>query len=147
MSATVRLPEEDWKARLLGKRLVTASPSWEGQYGVIVFHNEPTRSSLVPNIKESFSSSSPLLRLPAELRFHILTKVFEKLHSNDWLSSHYHAGATPASVIFACKQLYLDGRQLALRACTFDYEDTPSKWRMMICYDDSDILKGFSEER
>ena len=134
MSATVLLPISDWRERLIGKRLVTASPCFISDHGAKVFHNEPIPSSLTLSTTKPFPDSSPLLLLPAELRFHILANVLKDLQPDDWLSAHHHVGATPASVIFTCKQLYIDGRQLALEACTFDYEELPVKRRMVGYY-------------
>ena len=151
MSATVQLPISDWETRLVGKRLVSASPTFRDGNGAKVFHceyNPPSRAwSIV-----SAPNQSPLLRLPAELRLQIITILFEEIHPNDWLPFHHHAGATPlfdtlhptdcpccynyggatpASVIFACRQLYIESWDLALKACTFRYEDLPKANRMI----------------
>lgn len=150
--ATVQLPISDWQARLVGKRLVSASPTFTDRYGAIVFHCEPNTASLGTKSITSRPNQSPLLRLPIELRLQIYSILFEAIHPNDWLPSYHHAGATPrfeavypddwlsldhntgatpASVIFACSQLYLESRDLALKACTFQYEDLPKVKRMV----------------
>lgn len=127
--AMVRLPISDYEERLIGKRLVTVNSTFTTS-GVKIFHNQPNPSSLVPNTSSSSPTLSPLQNLPAELRLHILKLLFEQIKPTDWLSAHYHAGATPASVIFASKQMYLESRPLALKACTFNYEDLPTDRRL-----------------
>ena len=120
------LPISDYKERLLGRKLVTTKPSFK-KGRVKIFHCQPGPSRL----DFQAVSSSPLQKLPAELRLYILTKVFEDVKPMDWLSAHHHAGATPASVIFSCKQMYLEGSDLALKACTFRYEDLPGRCRII----------------
>lgn len=125
----ILLPISDYEERLIGKRLVTVNSTFTTS-GVKIFHNQPRPSSLVPNTSSSSPALSPLQNLPIELRLHILNLLFERIQPIDWLSAHYHAGATPASVIFVSKHLYLEGRPLALKACTFDYEDLPTDHRL-----------------
>ncbi|KAI4224870.1 MAG: hypothetical protein L6R36_004351 [Xanthoria steineri] len=121
----VLLPISDYEERLIGKRLVTENSTFTTN-GVKIFHNQPSPSSLVLNTSSSLPTSSPLQNLPTELRLHILNLLFEQIKPIDWLSAHYHAGATPASVIFASRNVHLEGRPLALKACTFDYGDLPT---------------------
>ncbi|KAL9010104.1 MAG: hypothetical protein Q9180_009332, partial [Flavoplaca navasiana] len=83
---------------------------------------------------------SPLERLPAELRLQILGLIFEEIKPDDWLSAHHHAGATPASVIFASKLLYFEGRDMALKVCTFNYVELPDICRLVA--HDRNIYKG-----
>ena len=110
---------------------MSTSPTFIDRNGAKVFHCESNPASLDTRSTMSSPNPSPLLRLPAELRLQILAILFEEIHPDDWLSSHHHDGATPASVIFACKQLFIEGRDLALNACTFQYEDLPSFKRMI----------------
>lgn len=126
----VLLPISDYERRLEGKRLVTVTSSFTSG-AVKVFHNQPGPSSLVLNTISSSPTLSPLQKLPVELRLQILSMLFEDVKSTDWLSAHHHARATPASIIFTSKQMYLEGRHLALKACTFNYEDLPSECRVV----------------
>ncbi|KAL9017674.1 MAG: hypothetical protein Q9185_005008 [Variospora sp. 1 TL-2023] len=118
MSAIVRLPISDYEERLLGKRLITATPTFS-HGGVKVFHCETDPASLASGTSTaSPSTPSALQTLPAEIRLHILAKIFEDIKPLDWLTAHHRS--TPASVIFTCKQLYHESRQLALKTCTFE---------------------------
>ncbi|KAL8926573.1 MAG: hypothetical protein Q9208_002900 [Pyrenodesmia sp. 3 TL-2023] len=134
MSAMVLLPISDYEERLLGRRLVTATPTFQAG-GVKIFHNAPNPSILAPSSPTNSSplptTPSALQILPTEIRFLILSMVFEDVKPDDWLSAHHHAGATPASVIFTCRQLYREGRQLALEACTFEYAELPENCRIV----------------
>ena len=129
MSARVQLPISDWLNQLVGKRLITSNPSFNDYNGARVFHN--SRETIVqivpgPGLPKVLP---PLLQLPAEIRLQILHLVLGDVQPDDWLSSHH--GATPASVIFACKQLYIEGKKIALEVCTFKYEDLPESHRMI----------------
>lgn len=132
LTALVRLPISDWEARLIGRRLTSPSPTFVDPNGATVFHSTSNPTSLSPNHSlSSFNSSvpSPILQLPTEIRSHILAKLFEEVKPDDWMSCH--RGATPASIIFSCSKLYADGRQMALKACTFRYEGLPEEHRMV----------------
>ena len=129
MQNMVLLPISDYEERLLGRRLVSSTFSFI-TYSVKVFKNQLKPSRMLSRGTDSSLTPSPLERLPAELRLQILELLFEDVKPDDWLSAHHHAGATPASVIFASKQLYLEGRDMALEACTFDYGDLPSFHRL-----------------
>lgn len=126
----VPLPISDYEERLIGKRLVTVNSTFTTR-GLKIFHNQPSPSRLVLNTSSSSPTLSPLQKLPTELRLHILDLIFEQIKPIDWLSAHYHAGATPASIIFVSKQMYLEGRPLALKACTFDYGNLPTDHRLV----------------
>lgn len=129
MTAMVRLPISDYKERLLGKRLTATTPAFE-RGGIKIFHSETNPASLASDTSINSSQTlSPLQRLPAEIRLQILSSVFDDVKPLDWLSAHHHA--TPASVIFTCKQLYRECRQLALEASTFPYEDLPLNHRLV----------------
>ncbi|KAI4138836.1 MAG: hypothetical protein L6R39_006581 [Caloplaca ligustica] len=133
MSTIVLLPISDYEERLLGRRLVTATPTFETG-GVKIFHNAPNPSILAsssPTNTTPPTTPSALQTLPTEIPFLILSMVFEDVKPDDWLSAQHHAGATPASVIFTCSQLYREGRQLALEACTFEYGDLPENYRIV----------------
>ncbi|KAL8888505.1 MAG: hypothetical protein Q9215_004071 [Flavoplaca cf. flavocitrina] len=129
MHNIVLLPISDYEERLVGRRLVS-SISFVTSDGVKVFYNQSKPSQVIYRDTDSSLTPSPLERLPAELRLQILELIFEDVKPDHWLSAHHHAGATPASVIFASKQLYLEGREMALKACTFDYGDLPSFHRL-----------------
>ena len=125
LSPIVSIPISDWRERLIGKRLVTSFPAFTGLNGAVVFHNASTPSALNHYSRTSFS---PLLQLPPELRLKILAHVLEDIKPDDWISCHH--GATPASIVFTCKLMYTEGRQLALEACTCDYEALPEGHQM-----------------
>ena len=124
-SPTVCIPISDWIERLVGKRVVTSSPTFTDLNGVTVFHNAPTSTVIAYHIG---TCSSPILQLPTELRLKILAYVFEEIKPDDWVSCHY--GATPASVMFTCKLMYTDAKGLAVKACTCDYETLPEGHQM-----------------
>ena len=125
LSPIVSIPISDWSERLIGKRLVTSSPTFTDLNGATVFHHASVPTVLNPNIGTSLA---PLLQLPTELRLKILSCVFETIKPDDWLSCHY--GATPASVMFTCKLMYAEAQGLALKACTCDYETLPEGHQM-----------------
>ena len=125
LSMIVSIPISDWRERLIGKRLVTSSPTFTGLNGAVVFHNASTPTALTHYSRTSFS---PLLQLPTELRLKILAHVLEDIKPDDWISCHH--GATPASIIFTCKLMYTECRQLAMGACTCDYETLPEGHQM-----------------
>lgn len=124
------LPISDYQERLVGRRLVS-SISFVTSDGVKVFYNQSKPSRMPPCDVSSSLRSSPLGKLPTELRLRMLTFLFEDVKPDDWLSAHYHAGATPASVIFASKLLYFEGRAMALKACTFNYVELPDICRLV----------------
>lgn len=125
MSAKVLLPLFDWEERLLGRRLITETPTFETT-GVKVYHNEPNPSIPASILTNPSRTLSPLQKLPPEIRLQILAEIFENVEPIDWLSAHHHDGVTPASVILTCRQLYREGRELASKACTFEYAELPA---------------------
>ncbi|KAL9039221.1 MAG: hypothetical protein Q9180_002658 [Flavoplaca navasiana] len=135
----VLLPISDYKERVVGRRLVS-SISFVTSDGVKVFCNQSKPSQMLPRDISSSLRSSPLGKLPIELRLRIMEFIFEDVKPDDWLSAHYHAGATPASVIFASKLLYFEGRDMALKACTFNYVELPDICRLVA--HDRDIYDG-----
>ena len=124
------LPISDWQSRLLGKRPTTPSSRFQHQgecgHEVPVYHrsSDPTHLTCSKN-----PASSPLQSLPPELRLRIFQFLFHDVKSEDWLRCHFNA--TPASVVFACKLFYEEARELALRGCTFCYEDLPERYQIM----------------
>ncbi|KAL8794924.1 MAG: hypothetical protein Q9195_002506 [Heterodermia aff. obscurata] len=125
LSPAVSLPISDWSERLIGKRLVTSSPTFTDVNGAVVFHNVSIPTVLDVQVGTGLS---PLLQLPTELRLKILTYIFENIRPDDWVSCHYRA--TPASVMFTCKDMYAEARDFALKACTCDYETLPEGHQM-----------------
>ena len=125
-----------WSRKLNGRRLVTHCAAFTTLEGGRVFHNAPQSSVSVPSWPPAAASSRFLL-LPLEIRrsilFHVLTaaRSYEMMNrkktargETSWLS--YHRDRTAASVMFACKQLYIESREIALEAYTFVYEDLPT---------------------
>lgn len=140
MLATVLLPISDWEERLVGRRLISSCPTFTHSQGPKVWYSASisTTSNLTP--AESSNVSSFLLRLPIELRLHILAKLFEDLKPDEWLSCHHEA--TPASVMFTCKKLYVESRQVAVYGCTFRYEDLPERCRMLGLHD-GNVIRSY----
>ena len=120
-----RFPSRTGGKRLIGKRLIDSSPTFTELNGAAVFHNASSPTVLDHHVGTSLSL---VLQLPAELRFMILSYVFENIRPDDWVSCHY--GATPASVMLTCKLMYTEARALAMTACTCDYETLPEGHQM-----------------
>ena len=136
-------PEDEmsaWKTRLNGKRLVTSSAGFRTPQRRKIFHSAPDSAISLP----SRPPTSRLLLLPLEIRQHILYYVLtpSKFRFGFIRYKNERGGTTdqpanrraenPSSaVIFACKQLYNEGRKAALDAYTFKYEDLPDKKTIM----------------
>ena len=128
-----------WEDALLGKRLVTLEPHFHrNRFGVFACIDPPVPDVTLPNhlaITTTPMNSDPhtsdqarsLLTLPAEIRNKIMREVFRDVKVEDW---NVRRGATPASIIFTCKQLYNEVRDRAKEACTFRFEDLPPQHRL-----------------
>lgn len=100
-----------------------------------MYYNAPAEAASGIAFTYSTQSASPLLRLPAEIRNHILEitlppqvdlQTDEPRESNtgdvDWINT--------SAVIFTCKQLYVEGRALAIQLHTFEWEKLPKQTRL-----------------
>lgn len=92
-----------WSARLRGRRIV-----WNDH-----IKTEETRIAASPMMIQ-MQPSSRLLSLPAELRLQILEEALKP--------------GIPSAVplIFACKQLFVEGRNIAMQNNTVHQSDLPS---------------------
>lgn len=139
---------QTWKDRLIGKRLVSSDThisshdgwkttdltKWEPR----VYYSAPVRSQLGKKEGErgfELQLQSPFLRLPAEIRNHILEYVLppQKISQESEGESSEEGGAVwmnTSAFIFCCKQLYIEGRLMALRRHTYEFEMLPRKVRL-----------------
>ncbi|KAJ4289586.1 hypothetical protein N0V90_010915 [Kalmusia sp. IMI 367209] len=141
----VREDAQTWKDRLIGKRIVTSDPhiaaheGWKStdyltHWEPRVYFSRPSGEGLDQHLRYDAQPHSALLRLPAELRLRILEFVLPpemilqktdvdgmELGDAEWLNT--------SAIIFTCKQLYIEGRALALEKHTFSYERFSRKTR------------------
>lgn len=134
---------QTWKNRLVGKRLVSSrqdianhqgwkaevSEGWEPR----VYFSIPLHQGFDKHVQYALQPDSPLLKLPAEIRIHILEHVLppDKTREDAIVPAWSEAGWTNTSaVIFTCKQLYAEGRALALETHTYDFAKLPRKTRL-----------------
>ena len=118
-----------WNTRLIGKRLVDhgnpvrprgshpePTPWWPrirspSSIFAQLLSRDPTCSGSLPR--------SPLLALPPEIRAMIFKELFRDVKVDDW---DFKREVTPAAVIFTCRVLYNEARDVARKACTFEVE-------------------------
>lgn len=137
---------QTWRDRLLGKRLVcsdrhvcehagwkTPDPArWEPR----VYYCEMAN----PNHDVAFTYApqpqSRLLSLPGEIRNQIIGYVLTVDVVRDGHTGRNGGDeerlewARVAAVVFGCKQLYAEGRDVAVKACTFRWEDLPKRTKL-----------------
>jgi hypothetical protein len=105
--------------------------AWEPR----VYISRPIGEGFEKGLKYELQTQSALLRLPAEVRSSILDLVLEpemisqktdvggmEQGDAEWMNS--------TAVIFTCKQLYAEGRALAVEKHTFPYARFPKKTRL-----------------
>ncbi|MCJ1481787.1 hypothetical protein MMC06_001946 [Schaereria dolodes] len=119
------VPIEVWKARLVGKRIVTDEPTVTPRLGLKTYQSQgvrspPSSTSLTSRLTRASRifvspSKSPLLQLPTEIRLLILREVWTP---------------TTCAVMFTCRRLYAEGQPLAMKACTFQRSELPPKLRV-----------------
>ncbi|KAF2016643.1 hypothetical protein BU24DRAFT_207278 [Aaosphaeria arxii CBS 175.79] len=134
---------QTWRDRLLGKRLVTSDfeisehtrtllSSWMPR----VYFNKPLREGVDGDMQSDVQPDSRLLRLPAEIRNHVLEYVLaaRPLEIDGCEGDGIGGGVgreigtrDGCAVIFCCKQLYIEGRALALEQHTYSFEKLPKK--------------------
>lgn len=142
----VREDAQTWRDRVIGKRIVTAdadiaafdawrldpsSNMWEPR----VYFCKPVGEGFDKGLAYEPQKESPLLRLPAEIRNHILELVLppEMTSQQSEADGIEHGDAVwmnTSAIIFTCKQLYAEGRPLAVSHHTFPYEGFPRKARL-----------------
>lgn len=134
------------KDRLIGKRIVTAEPHIAEYKGwkqpTVDIHWEPrvylcisAGEGIDGRLQYETQPTSPLLRLPAEIRVHILEYVVppQRVPPQATDAAAIDQGDAPwmntSAIIFCCKQLYVEARKLALESHAFEYEKFPRKTR------------------
>ncbi|KAF2003020.1 hypothetical protein P154DRAFT_108980 [Amniculicola lignicola CBS 123094] len=126
-----------WRDRLIGKRLVTSDPDVLESLATQrakhpkrypkVYSYELPGEGFDKHLEFNVQLGSRLLQLPAEIKNRILEFALSpppQLH--DTYSSIIEWGQRGA-VILACKQLYAEGRTMALELNTFPYESLQAK--------------------
>jgi hypothetical protein len=135
-----------WRARLFGKRIVTsdrdiaAFDSWKTSHDWTsweprVYFSQPVGEGFEKGLRYETQPASTLLQLPAEIRCHILDLALQP----EMISQKSDVGGmeqgdavwmNTSAIIFACKQLYAEGRALAVDKHTFPYNALPKKTRL-----------------
>ncbi|KAF2471205.1 uncharacterized protein BDR25DRAFT_367949 [Lindgomyces ingoldianus] len=139
---------QTWRDRLIGKRIVSSDPliaehefwhtkdsrAWEPR----IYHSTPAGEGFEKNISFDVQPDSPLLTLPAEIRNRIMEFVLPPhiLEPDiDAFGKYQPEGAeatwmNTSAIIFTCKQMYAEGRRLAVEKNTFAYEKFVRKTRL-----------------
>ena len=154
-------PDPRFGAILLGKRITTHDPKraiTREEFYYCCTPPSPFAFSLGHTSSDggAQASESRLLTLPGELRNRIVAEMFRDVKAEDWKNgsrkkittededtvgklSKPANGATPASIIFTCKQLYQETWNLAMVGCTFTRQGLPNcvrilpEWSGMTC--------------
>lgn len=132
---------ERWEEKLVGKKMITEDRAASGPYNTArpskqvimarprVFYSTArsdftaSTSSLNPNSAPPNTHRCPFLKLPTEVRAQILEQALTPTRlagdgDRHWIHS--------TSVILTCKQLYTEGRAIALQKNTFKRTELPS---------------------
>ncbi|KAF2688419.1 hypothetical protein K458DRAFT_384604 [Lentithecium fluviatile CBS 122367] len=136
-----------WRARLFGRRIVTpdreiaAFDSWKNNdndwvdWEPRVYFSRPVGDGLEKSLKYKTQANSMLLQLPAEIR----TQILDLVLAPEMISQKTNVGGmeqgdavwmNTSAIIFTCKQLYAEGRALAVDKHTFPYEKFPKKTKL-----------------
>jgi hypothetical protein len=133
-----------WRDRLIGKRLVTSHPGWAAheawksanvaEWEPRMYLCKPIREGFEQTLKYDVQTASRFLMLPAELRNRILEFVLPPQQilndaENDRIDPRDAPWMNTSAIIFCCKQLYAEGRTLAMEQHTFQLEKFPRKTR------------------
>jgi hypothetical protein len=136
---------QTWRDKLIGKRIVTSSrhvadhDSWKSKdastWEPRVYYSAPLGEGLERTFEYSAQPASPLLRLPAEIRNLIMQAVLPPhvISRKTKGGRRSYGDATwlnTSAIIFCCKQLYVEGRGLALELHTFDWNRFPRNTRL-----------------
>jgi len=149
----VREDAQTWRDRIIGKRIVTSDPdvasylcwkepdanTWEPR----VYFCARIGEGFDKDIAYSTQAASPLLSLPAEIRIHILEYVLTPQILTPGTDTFYQQNITwmnTSAVIFCCKQLYAEGRALAVKLHTYEYERFPKRTRLCALPRDGDYV-------
>lgn len=145
MSLQRREDAQSWRYQLIGKRIVSsdrhvtsydrwkssdAATPWEPRIYFCCSQGEGFEQTLVYNAQVG----SPLLRLPGEIRNLILKEVVPPQTVAEQADSENTGGnvnwLNTSAIIFCCKQLYAEGRALAVEKHTFEWKKFPKKTRL-----------------
>lgn len=136
---------EIWRCRLVGKRLVTSSDdiaAWDDwktpdapPHFPRIYWCQPAEESLGRRLQYHLQPQSPLLSLPVELRLQILQRAVPPKRVEEPGQTARMAGDPPvvekwmntSAIIFCCKQLYVEARELAVGEHTVPVEDLPRR--------------------
>jgi hypothetical protein len=136
-----QLPETEWMMKLYGKRLVTDDPElaatskrkcaadrfWQSKENVRIFY---CGSAQPPPWSTSQAQHSRLLALPTEIRCQIL----EELLGEHERVADFGKFAVKIAILFTCKQLYAEGRPIAVAGQTFKSNEIPEEHVLMHHY-------------
>ena len=125
----VEPPTEEWAKRLLGKKMTTQVkmgshtgceiPNVSGR-----FQARKLNGSTLKDVPISDAHVSPLLDLPTEIRLRILEEALTPTKLAGDLYSHWiHS----TSIVFTCKQLFVEARPIALEKNTFRRSELPER--------------------
>jgi hypothetical protein len=131
-----------WRDRIIGKRTISSDPDIAAHDGWVttewslweprVYFCKPIGQGADKDMKFEIQGQSRLLQFPAELRNRILELVLPpEILSQDTNTEGMTRGdavwKNTSAVIFTCKQLYFEGRKLAMETHTFSYDQFPRK--------------------
>jgi hypothetical protein len=132
---------QTWRDRLLGKRIVssermvvehegwreTESADWEPR----VYYSAPVDEGSGRGFTYRAQPESALLRLPAEIRNHILELVLppQEREEGERGETEPIEWMNTSAIIFCCKQLFTEGRTMALNLHTIDWKEFPKRTR------------------
>jgi hypothetical protein len=136
---------QTWKDRLIGKRIVCADrhvadhEGWKStdpqDFEPRVFYSAPLNTTAAGISRQyNIQTASPLLKLPAEIRNRILELVLPPhMTSQAHTEGPSFGDATwmnTSAIIFCCRQLYVEGRGMAVDLHTFEWEQLPKQTRL-----------------
>lgn len=140
----VREDAQTWRDRVIGKRITTgdphiaAYPAWKCTDPLVweprIYLCQPIGKGLDKDLRYEAQPDSRLLQMPAEIRNRILelalaSQTIPSLPALDPIPRMDPLWTCTSAVIFTCKQLYDEGRALAVAENTFKYEEFPKKTR------------------
>ncbi|KAF2263685.1 hypothetical protein CC78DRAFT_268148 [Lojkania enalia] len=133
---------QTWRARLVGKRIVTSDRSIiseceataDSMWAPRIYYNEKSREGSDGELRYEGQPRSRLLSLPAEIRNCVLSYVVQpktESHGTEMDGSE-KGDATwmnTTAIMFCCKQMYAEARPMAIQRHTFEVEGLPRKTR------------------
>lgn len=138
---------QTWRDRLIGKRIVSSDrhisehEGWKSEdmknvWEPRVYFCTPIGEGFEKDLKYTVQDECRLLKkLPTELRLQILAYVLPPhvvSHETQAEGKELEdsVGMNTSAVIFSCKQLYAEGRALAMDLHTFEWNKFPKKTRL-----------------